>query len=193
MTSSETTYQEEVDGIQLEQWLSARLDGSITNFDQHQENGRNRSSVMLPYYCGLSEKLQRCPRDHKIKLFFKPMRTIGDKLRNGKGPVHPYDRQGAVYFVPCGACDQMYFDETKRSFNARKKEHINYIKHFHPDKSALAKHVLELEHRMNWSKTQIAAFENDFRKDVSLNNSLLILHPTPLTKRVHIFFQKSVK
>ena len=121
------------------------------------------------------------------------MRTIGDKLRNGKGPVHPYDRQGAVYFVPCGACDQMYFDETKRSFNARKKEHINYIKHFHLDKSALAKHVLELEHRMNWSKTQIAAFENDFRKDVSLNNSLLILHPTPLTKRVHIFFQKSVK
>ena len=78
------------------------------------------------------------------------MRTIGDKLRNGKESVHPFERQGAVYCVPCGNCDQTYFGETKRSFNTRKKEHINYIKHFHPVKSALAKHTLELDHRMNW-------------------------------------------
>jgi len=86
------------------------------------------------------------------------MRTIGDKLRNGKDPVHHFERQGAVYCVPCGNCDQKYFGETERSFNTRKKEHINYIKHFHPEKSALAKHTLELDHRMNWSKTQIVAF-----------------------------------
>jgi len=52
--------------------------------------------------------------------------------------------------------------ETKRTFNTRRKEHINYIKHYHPEKSA--KHTLDLDHRMNWSKTQIVAFENDFRK-----------------------------
>jgi len=57
------------------------------------------------------------------------MRTIGDKLRNGKDPVHPFEHQGAVYCVPCGDCDQKYFGETKRPFNTRKKEHIiNYIK-----------------------------------------------------------------
>ena len=73
-------------------------------------------------------------------------------------------KQLSLYCVPCGNCDQKYFGETKRSFNTRKKEHINYIKHFHPEKSALAKHTLELDHRMNWSKTQIVAFENAFRK-----------------------------
>ena len=52
----------------------------------------------------------------------------------------------------------------KRSFNTRKKEHINYIKHFHTEQIALAEQASELEHRMNWSKTQIVAFENDFRK-----------------------------
>jgi len=51
-----------------------------------------------------------------------------------------------------------------KKVNTRKKEHINYIKHFHPEKSALAKHTSELDHRMNWSKTQIVAFETDFRK-----------------------------
>jgi len=39
----------------------------------------------------------------------------------------------------------------------KRTEHINFIKHFHiikhfhPEKSALAKHTLELDHRMNWS------------------------------------------
>jgi len=124
--------------------LSARIDGSITKYDQHQENdGEPIFSGATPDYRGLSEKLQRCVRVYKIKSFFKPMRTTGDKLRNGKDPVHPFDRQGAVYCVPCGDCDQKYFGETKRSFNTRKKEHINYIKHFHPETSALAKHALE--------------------------------------------------
>jgi len=123
-----------------------------------------RSSVVLPYYRGLSEKLHRCPMNHKIKLFFKLMRTFGDKQRNGKDPVHPFDCQGAVYCVPCGDCDQKYFGKTKRSFKTHKKEPINFIKHFHPEKSALAKHALELELWMNWSKTQIVAFENDCRK-----------------------------
>jgi len=38
--------------------------------------------LVLQYVYWLSEKLQRCLSDHKIKAFFKPMRTIGDKLRN---------------------------------------------------------------------------------------------------------------
>jgi len=49
------------------------------------------------------------------------MRTIIDKLRNEKGPDHPFDRQGAVYCVPCGDCHQKYYGERKRSFNTHKK------------------------------------------------------------------------
>jgi len=41
------------------------------------------------------------------------MRTIGDKLGNGNDPVHRFDRQGAVYCVPCGDCDQKFFGEKK--------------------------------------------------------------------------------
>lgn len=38
------------------------------------------------------------------------------------------------------------------------------MKNFHPDKSNLAKHALELGHRMNWSQIQIVAFEKGFKK-----------------------------
>jgi len=167
LTSSEANYKEKINRVQLALKNNSYL-SALTTLSQISNNTKkttvNRSSVVLPYYRGLSEKLQRCLSDHKIKAFFKPMRTIGDKLRNGKDPVHPFERQSAVYCVPCGNCDQKYFGETKRLFNTRKKEHNNYIKHFHPEKNALAKHTLELDHRTNWSKTQIVAFENDFRK-----------------------------
>jgi len=63
------------------------------------------------------------------------MRTIGDKLRNGKDPIHPFERQDAVYRVPCGDCGQKYFGETKRSFNTRKKRTLTI--HFHPEKVPL--------------------------------------------------------
>jgi len=66
-----------------------------------------------------------------------------------------------------------------KNFNTRKKEHINYIKHFLPDKRALAKHAVELERRISWPQTQIAAFEQDLEKDDLLNRFSLILHPTP--------------
>ena len=196
LTSNEANYQEEMDRIQLAlknngypPALTARSQIS-TNTHKMVEN---RSSVVLPYYRGLSEKLQSCLRDHKFKSFFKPMRTIDDKLRNGKDPVHPFDRHSALYCVPYGDCDQKCFGEIKKSFNTRKKEHINNIKHFHPEKSAVAKHTLELEHRMNWSKTQIVAFKNDFRKRRFIESFLINRHPTSLTKRVQIFFQTSTK
>ena len=121
------------------------------------------------------------------------MRTIGDKLRNGKDPVPPFERQGAVYCVPCGDCDQKYFGKTNRSFNTRKKEHINHIKHFHPEKSALAKHTLELDHRMNWSKTQIVAFENNFRKRRFIESFFINSKPNVINEKRLDLFQISIK
>ena len=46
---------------------------------------------------------------------------------------------------------------------------------------------------MNWSKTQIAAFENDFRKRRFIESFLLIPRPTSLTKKFQIFSQISIK
>ena len=83
--------------------------------------------------------------------------------------------------------------ETKRTFNTRKKEHINYIKHFHPEKSALAKLTLELDHRMNWSKTQIVAFENDFRKKRFIESFFINSTPNVINKKSSYLFPNIYK
>jgi len=63
------------------------------------------------------------------------------------------------------------------------------MKHFHPEKSTLAKHALELEHRMNWSKTQMLYLRIILEKYVSLNRFSLIPHRMSLAKKVQIFPQ----
>jgi len=54
------------------------------------------------------------------------MRMIGDKLRKRKDPAHPFDRQGAVYCVPCGDRKQKYFGETKELQHTQKGTHQLY-------------------------------------------------------------------
>jgi len=48
----------------------------------------------------------------------------------------------------------------------------------HPEKWTLAKNVLDSRPRMNWSKTQIVEFENDFRKN-RFANSFCIINSAP--------------
>ena len=86
----------------------------MVNFEQHQENDSElifNGTTILSWITGKTAKMPL--NDHKIKAFFKPMRAIGDKLRNGKDPVHPFERQGAVYCVPCGDCHQKYLGKQK--------------------------------------------------------------------------------
>ena len=57
-------------------------------------------------------------------------------------------------------------------------------------KRALAKHGLELEHRMNWSKTQIVAFVNDFRKRRFIESSFINSTPKVTNEKSSDLFSK---
>jgi len=61
------------------------------------------------------------------------------------------------------------------------------MKHFHPEKSAFVKQALELEYRINWSKTQIVAFEKDFRKRRFIESFLINCTPNVINGKVQNF------
>jgi len=50
-------------------------------------------SIVLAYYRGLVDKLRS---------FLKPVKAINCTLRNRKNPIHPFDRQRAIYCLSCG-------------------------------------------------------------------------------------------
>ena len=87
MISSEANYKEEINRVQLALKNNA-YPSALTTLSQISNNTKkttaNRSSVVLPCYRGLSEKLQRCLSDHKIKAFFKPMRKLATNFEMEK-------------------------------------------------------------------------------------------------------------
>jgi len=73
-------------------------------------------------------------------------------------------RQGVIYSIPCHDCDQRYIGETKRCLETRHKEHMADVKYRHFDRSALARHVFDLGHSMDWQQSKDLEFESDFHK-----------------------------
>jgi hypothetical protein len=71
----------------------------------------NRSYVLcLPYVKGLSEKIEKeCKviEPEKLKLAFRPNRTMSRTLVQVKNKIPPEKKKGVVYEVQCHDCDDM--------------------------------------------------------------------------------------
>jgi hypothetical protein len=59
-----------------------------------------------------------------------------------------------VYSIPC-ECGKTYIGQTGRSIEARIKEHHRHNQVYHPEKSAVGKHSINLGHRIHFHDTCI--------------------------------------
>ncbi|XP_072039396.1 uncharacterized protein [Amphiura filiformis] len=82
-----------------------------------------KGMVVIPYVEGLSEKLQRIFRKHKISVAMKPHNTLKRLLVHPKDKVDTIKTSGVVYEIGCKGCDKSYIGETGRPFGVRLKEH----------------------------------------------------------------------
>ena len=72
-------------------------------------------SINLPYVEGISEKLQRILRSHKIRSTFYTKNTLRKLLCKPKDRVAAEDKNNFVYEIDCSNCEAVYFGESKRS------------------------------------------------------------------------------
>jgi hypothetical protein len=59
-----------------------------------------------------------------------------------------------VYQIPC-ECEKVYVGQTKRSIEARCKEHMRHVHLKQPDKSAVAEHNFNTGHHIDFSSTSV--------------------------------------
>ena len=81
-----------------------------------------------------------------------------------KDPVEQNKKCGAVYEVPCGYCDRVYVGQTGNSLETRLKQHQAACRSFQIDKSALAEHSVQADHRINWSDAKVVTNETRWRQ-----------------------------
>ena len=76
--------------------------------------------------------------------------------------IVPTDRKTyAVYSMPCGDCEKIYLDQTKRQFaRTRLKEHQTDVSNSNSSKPALAEDVCQTSHDIARNDSKITATNN---------------------------------
>ena len=115
-------------------------------------------TASIPFVDGLSQEVRRLARSADIRCtFFSPNST--QQLYAVKDRLPTDHSTHVVYSIKCNTCEEEYVGETMRALHVRCKEHRDAIRLVHPEKSAVAEHVLdsnnEEPHEIKWSEVTI--------------------------------------
>ena len=125
--------------------------------EQRPSDGNN--IIVLPYFKGISEQLQRIFYKHGFKVCFKPLRTLRQHLVHVKDRIIDEQKCGTVYSIHCKDCNAEYVGETGRRLNTRIKEHKRSVA-LADSKSAISDHANSSHHDINWPNVRIIDHES---------------------------------
>ena len=74
--------------------------------------------IPLPYMKGVSENIEQTIGPTKLKVVFKPLKTMRQTLMKVKNPVPAEKKKGVVYEIPCWDFSQVYVGETGQTLKA---------------------------------------------------------------------------
>ncbi|KAJ4432648.1 hypothetical protein ANN_21271 [Periplaneta americana] len=119
--------------------------------DLHSKQESTRKAF-IPFCGSVSHKISRTLQKLNIKTIHKPQRKIRSHLRQVK------DSQGlrtpGIYKIPC-ECSEVYIGQTGRTIEDRIKEHKRNLRLYYPEKSAVAQHSIEKEHKILFDHTKV--------------------------------------
>ena len=98
----------------------------------------------------------------KIRTAFKTINTLGRTLTKVKDPTPHNERPGVIYKIRC-ECVDFYIGETGRTLDTRLKEHKAACRIGAFERSAVAEHVWQLGHAIDWENVDIMDTAEDLR------------------------------
>ena len=117
-------------------------------------------TLCLPYVQGLRERIERACRKLDVRAVFKSSKTLRGHLCRVEGK-QPLDRtKGVFYNIPC-TCGREYLGETGRNLRVRIGEHKYAIQRGNMS-NAIAVHVHETEHPIDWDSARVIEREKHF-------------------------------
>ena len=99
-----------------------------TKRDKNKE--RSRGLVVIPYFQGVSESIERSFRKHKVAVSVKPPRTLRSMLVHPKDKNKETEKCEVVYEIGCLNCEDLYIGETGRKFDIQLKEHMKDVTNY---------------------------------------------------------------
>ena len=94
-----------------------------------------------------------------INLLINYVRSLAFKKTD-----QPDQLRGVVYEIPSSDCDQTYVGQTKNSLQTRLKQHRAACRHLQKEKSALAEHCIDHDHRIDWAGAKIVTRQEGWHR-----------------------------
>lgn len=134
--------------------------------EHNTEGGKRGQLVVLPYAAGVSEKLCRIYKKHRVHTAFRPAVTLRNCLVAPKDKPPRDNVCGVVYKISCRDCDSTYIGETSRQLGTRLKEHKKSLT-TGTLTSAVSEHSQNKGHEIDWDAVRIVEQEPlDFPRKV---------------------------
>uniref|UniRef100_A0A5S6QH72 Reverse transcriptase domain-containing protein n=1 Tax=Trichuris muris TaxID=70415 RepID=A0A5S6QH72_TRIMR len=89
-------------------------------------NAAPHTRLVIPYYPGLSDRLQMAIRKLGVEVVFKNHINLRAILRSDKNKLSAEQIQGAVYMIQC-SCGARYIGETGHTVDVRFQQHIRAL------------------------------------------------------------------
>jgi len=136
-----------------------------------------RATISIPYVKGVSEKIKRICAKERIYVYFSSSRTIGSFLNRVRPHTDPNDITGVIYRIPCQDCDHSYVGETGRTLRTRLSEHRRNCRNGEVERSGVAQHTIEEDHRIDWEGSTVINREKNWFKRRVKEALLIRKHP----------------
>jgi hypothetical protein len=127
---------------------------SITKQPKISKYGPKRKKAFIPFHPATYKQVAKNLNKYAIETVFIPPSKIYQILPSSKDKISISEKRG-IYKIPCGDCSKVYIGQTTRNLGIRIKEHKDYLRLGHPEKSGIANHAFEKDHCITWNDAKI--------------------------------------
>ena len=134
--------------------------GTPSNSEPKNTPHAEEKKLFIPFITNFSYKLQHKAKQMNVQTIFTKSNSLRDYFVQVKSKSKPRKR---IYSQPCAICGKNYIGETGRLLSTRLKEHQSAVR-LSPDRSAIATHINDLAHAIDWSACRVLDKENNIIK-----------------------------
>ena len=105
--------------------------------------------------------IRRLLSNFDIRVTFRPHATLRKILVSPKDSIPVEKKANVVYQIPCTSCSEVYIGQTSRTLGTRLREHKVSVERGDTQISAVAEHVWEKHHQIDWKNCSVLTREGN--------------------------------